>query len=288
MPAGRAGRRLASRRAAWRRGRGASARDHRRRVDPRGPLLGAGGGGPSGRRRVGAPGAAGPGRRLGNQRRRDRPPHIRRGSHPRGRRGGSTDPGDFDRRGLRRRPAGATGGDRPGAAALALRGQQGGRRGRGPRGGAPDRPPCRGGPAVSAHRRGPKPGLRRAGLRRAATGGARCRGRRQWRRGTWLRCATSSTSGTWFAPTASCSSTARRGRPTTWRGATASPSRRCSPGSRRCIGTPAVPAADPSLVRSADIPHLVGDSTKLRRATGWAPTISLDRTLQELVDAQAD
>ena len=54
------------------------------------------------------------------------------------------------------------------------------------------------------------------------------------------------------------------------------------------IGTPAVPAADPSLVRSADIPHLVGDSTKLRRATGWAPTISFDRTLQELVDAQAD
>jgi GDP-4-dehydro-6-deoxy-D-mannose reductase len=54
------------------------------------------------------------------------------------------------------------------------------------------------------------------------------------------------------------------------------------------IGTSAVPAVDPSLVRSADIPHLVGDSTKLRRATGWAPTISLDRTLQELVDAQAD
>ena len=50
--------------------------------------------------------------------------------------------------------------------------------------------------------------------------------------------------------------------------------------------SPAVIA--PSLVRSADIPHLVGDSTKLRRATGWAPTISLDRTLQELVDAQAD
>jgi GDP-4-dehydro-6-deoxy-D-mannose reductase len=54
------------------------------------------------------------------------------------------------------------------------------------------------------------------------------------------------------------------------------------------IGTPAVPAIDPSLVRSADIPHLVGDSTKLRRATGWAANISLDRTLQELVDAQAD
>jgi GDP-4-dehydro-6-deoxy-D-mannose reductase len=54
------------------------------------------------------------------------------------------------------------------------------------------------------------------------------------------------------------------------------------------IGTPAVPAADPSLVRGADIPHLVGDSTKLRRATGWAPAISIDRTLQELVDAQTD
>jgi GDP-4-dehydro-6-deoxy-D-mannose reductase len=54
------------------------------------------------------------------------------------------------------------------------------------------------------------------------------------------------------------------------------------------IGTPAVAAVDPLLVRSADIPHLVGDSTKLRRATGWSPTIPLDRTLQELVHAQAD
>jgi GDP-D-mannose dehydratase len=45
---------------------------------------------------------------------------------------------------------------------------------------------------------------------------------------------------------------------------------------------------DPALVRGVDIPHLVGDSTKLRRATGWAPAISLERTLQELVDAEAD
>ena len=44
----------------------------------------------------------------------------------------------------------------------------------------------------------------------------------------------------------------------------------------------------PELARNADIPHLVGDSTKLRRATGWAPAISLEQTLQELVDAQAD
>jgi len=49
-----------------------------------------------------------------------------------------------------------------------------------------------------------------------------------------------------------------------------------------------VPVPEPALVRRADIPHLVGDSTKLRRATGWAPTISLEQTLQELVDAEAD
>jgi GDP-4-dehydro-6-deoxy-D-mannose reductase len=54
------------------------------------------------------------------------------------------------------------------------------------------------------------------------------------------------------------------------------------------IGTRAAHAADPSLVRSTDIPHLVGDSTKLRRATGWAPSISFERTLRDLVDAEAD
>jgi GDP-4-dehydro-6-deoxy-D-mannose reductase len=54
------------------------------------------------------------------------------------------------------------------------------------------------------------------------------------------------------------------------------------------IGTTAVPVPDPALVRASDIPHLVGDSTKLRRATGWAPALSFDQTLQGLVDAQAD
>jgi GDP-4-dehydro-6-deoxy-D-mannose reductase len=53
-------------------------------------------------------------------------------------------------------------------------------------------------------------------------------------------------------------------------------------------GVDASPVADPSLTRAVDIPHLVGDSTKLRRATGWAPAISLEQTLQELVDAEAD
>ncbi|MEO6056915.1 MAG: GDP-mannose 4,6-dehydratase [Gemmatimonadales bacterium] len=53
-------------------------------------------------------------------------------------------------------------------------------------------------------------------------------------------------------------------------------------------GTAAAPVPDPALVRPADIPHLVGDATKLRRATGWAPSISLEQTLQDLVDAEAD
>ncbi len=54
------------------------------------------------------------------------------------------------------------------------------------------------------------------------------------------------------------------------------------------IGVRVRPEPDPALRRAGDIPHLVGDSTKLRRATGWAPSISLEQTLRELVDAEAD
>jgi GDP-4-dehydro-6-deoxy-D-mannose reductase len=53
------------------------------------------------------------------------------------------------------------------------------------------------------------------------------------------------------------------------------------------MGIRAEPVPDPSLVRTADIPYLVGDSAKLRKATGWSPTISLEQTLREMVDAQA-
>jgi GDP-4-dehydro-6-deoxy-D-mannose reductase len=52
------------------------------------------------------------------------------------------------------------------------------------------------------------------------------------------------------------------------------------------LGVQAEPKPDPALHRAADIPHLVGDSTKLRRATGWAPNISLEQTLRGLVDAE--
>ncbi len=50
---------------------------------------------------------------------------------------------------------------------------------------------------------------------------------------------------------------------------------------------PAEPVPDPELVRPADIPHLVGDGTKLRELTGWRPEVSLHDTLAEVVHAQA-
>ncbi len=53
------------------------------------------------------------------------------------------------------------------------------------------------------------------------------------------------------------------------------------------VGVRAEPRPDPAFARSRDLPHLVGDSTKLRRATGWTPTLSLDQTLRGLVDAEA-
>ncbi len=54
------------------------------------------------------------------------------------------------------------------------------------------------------------------------------------------------------------------------------------------IGVDPIPEVDPEFVRPADIPYLVGDASKLRAATGWAPAIALDQTLRDLVNAQAD
>ena len=52
------------------------------------------------------------------------------------------------------------------------------------------------------------------------------------------------------------------------------------------VGVDARPEPDPALMRRADLPYLVGDSTKLRRATGWAPAISIDQTLRDMLDAE--
>jgi GDP-4-dehydro-6-deoxy-D-mannose reductase len=40
---------------------------------------------------------------------------------------------------------------------------------------------------------------------------------------------------------------------------------------------------DPDLQRPVDIPVLVGDSTRLSKATGWAPTVSLEQTLADVL-----
>ena len=54
------------------------------------------------------------------------------------------------------------------------------------------------------------------------------------------------------------------------------------------IGVRPIPEADPDLVRGGDILHLVGDAAKLTAATGWVPRYSLDDTLRDVLDAQAD
>jgi GDP-4-dehydro-6-deoxy-D-mannose reductase len=47
------------------------------------------------------------------------------------------------------------------------------------------------------------------------------------------------------------------------------------------------PAVRSDLVRPADVPYLVGDSSKLREATGWQPKHSLEEAVREVVNAQA-
>ena len=54
------------------------------------------------------------------------------------------------------------------------------------------------------------------------------------------------------------------------------------------VGVRPIVEADPELMRPADVPYLVGDATKLRTATGWAPRYSLDATLKQVLDATPD
>ena len=46
-------------------------------------------------------------------------------------------------------------------------------------------------------------------------------------------------------------------------------------------------AADPALQRPVDVPSLVGDYSKLRAATGWSPSRTLDDLLNDLLRATA-
>ena len=54
------------------------------------------------------------------------------------------------------------------------------------------------------------------------------------------------------------------------------------------LGMDVVPQPSAALVRASDIAHLVGDAARLRAATGWSPRITLDQTLRDVVDAEAN
>lgn len=51
------------------------------------------------------------------------------------------------------------------------------------------------------------------------------------------------------------------------------------------VGIDAPLATDPALVRTVDVPVLVGDSSKLQRATGWRATRSMDDIIDDIINA---
>ena len=53
------------------------------------------------------------------------------------------------------------------------------------------------------------------------------------------------------------------------------------------VGVDAILNTDAALVRPAEVPVLVGDATKLRRATGWSPRFTLDTIIEDLTRAAA-
>jgi GDP-4-dehydro-6-deoxy-D-mannose reductase len=53
---------------------------------------------------------------------------------------------------------------------------------------------------------------------------------------------------------------------------------------QKLAGTELRLEVDPSLARPVDVPVVRGDPSKLHRATGWEPRISLDRTLRDVLD----
>ena len=51
------------------------------------------------------------------------------------------------------------------------------------------------------------------------------------------------------------------------------------------VGVAAALETNPDFVRPVDLPYLIGDPTKLRSATGWAPRSGLEHAIDELIDA---
>ena len=101
--------------------------------------------------------------------------------------------------------------------------------------------------------------------------------------GRWNQCGTSPTSTTWSSPTGSSSNGAsRRGLQRLLRGghSVAEVADHLLGMARHALEL--VP--DPSLVRPVEVPRLVGDNTRLRQATGWAPAIPFEETLVAILD----
>jgi GDP-4-dehydro-6-deoxy-D-mannose reductase len=53
------------------------------------------------------------------------------------------------------------------------------------------------------------------------------------------------------------------------------------------VGADANIVTDPALVRRVEVPWLVGDSTKLRAATGWTPSLTCEDIIADLINAPA-
>ena len=56
----------------------------------------------------------------------------------------------------------------------------------------------------------------------------------------------------------------------------------------RLAGADVEAVTDPTLIRPADIPELIGDAGRLRAATGWRPRRDVDTALREVLGAEAD
>lgn len=56
---------------------------------------------------------------------------------------------------------------------------------------------------------------------------------------------------------------------------------------RAALGADARLVARPDPARTWDVDHLVGDPTRLTTATGWAPRLSFEQTLRDMIDAEA-
>ena len=52
---------------------------------------------------------------------------------------------------------------------------------------------------------------------------------------------------------------------------------------RRLARAPVAIERDPARLRPSDVPVMMGDTTRLRRATGWRPEIPLERSLDEIL-----